>query len=931
MSETKGKKGTSVAAFLFMPQFSLSLQGFSHIVPIFMRTLALMFAQAGLIPYNHPATRYGVEGVEKFSFGRLMGEAWYSLRTQRATTTQWGLFMSIVLMIAVFFSAIGAFFLNVVFGIGTAAQAQIFSHPADPYGTGETNINDGVGNITTGPQPMFDVRTAYDGATAAPNANNASLDLGLMILDKVLRQSAAGNGSAMQNGLTGLMQVYNTGILVVAAVMIFWMILSIVVDTAKTGVVGGGRHNMVWTPIRVVFALGIMIPLGTTGFSSGQFAVMKLAEWGSNFGTRAWSGYVTSVINSNGLLSPFTAEGASALAVGLTRIKTCQVAWNAEAAKQTTLSALYRVEPKPDTNVFALGKTRRAYTNATAPNLCGTIEFDTNNAALNAASWYANNVSYQFLTLGGNTLNAAADAFLGQVKGALAADLADGTGALMQPAQQFACAFVGREMRPNDASATNPALASGQCAGGITGCGAGGTASGHPDTSCHQQIVDAARGRVTTAYNSNVSTLTNYIGGPMIADMENKGWAGMGTWTYYISVLNNLSQAAGKINVSIIPGTMWGSEEASPLSEASTQEEVVRAITSAYDRWWAQQISDGAAGTQAAVTADPNSSLSRSSFTAVGDEGKTEFKNFLKSSGDPDAFTDGVLSRVMPDDSAFFIFDLVENDGTYPFAELVATGRQILAFFTFIWAALSILQTLSTMSFWGFSAGPGFASSGLVNGIISLSGMGILAGMMLAFYVPVLPLIRTTFAALTWIISVFEAVAMVPIAALAHLTSEGEGIAGGAKTCWILWLNVLLRPVLVVLGFVGSMLVFNTFVVYFHTNFSHGVAALRTDMNILTRLMSYVAYTVIYVGAIYTAANSTFKLLDLIPSAMMRWMGGTPDQSFDDNSTAGMLYAASGVMNSFKTGQSTGMGAKDAFKVDRNNPSFTLAKDKNPG
>ena len=923
MSETKGKKGTSVAAFLFMPQFNLSLQGFSHIVPIFMRTLALMFAQAGLIPYNHPATRYGIEGVQKYSFGRLMGEAWFSLRTQRATTTQWGLFLSVMLMIGAFFSAIGAFLLNVVFGIGTAAQAQIFSHPADPYNTGQTNIAEGIGSgdIGAGSQPMFDIRTAYDASTATPDTSRASADLGLMILDKVLRQSVTSNGGAMQTGLTGLMQVYNTGILVVAAVMIFWMILSIVVDTAKTGVVGGGRHNMVWTPIRVVFALGIMIPLGTTGFSSGQFAVMKLAEWGSNFGTRAWSGYVTGVISSNGLLSPFTAEGASALAVGLTRVKTCQVAWNAEAAKQTTLSALYAVRPQTPMLVHASGKTRRAYTNATAPNLCGTVEYETQADAA-ATTFAGNSATYDVLT--GDGLGQATRAFHEAVKGALADDLNDnnaptGNGALIQPALNFACAFVGREMRPNDASATNPALNSGLCSN-ITGCGAGGTASGHPDTSCHQEIVTSARGSVTAARNGQIAILNTYISGPMVTDMQNKGWAGMGTWTYYISVLNDLSLAAGKVNASVIPGTMWGSEDASPLSEASTQEEVVRAITSAYDRWWAQQISDGTAGTQAALTADdPNASLSRSSFSAIGDEGKTEFKNFLKSSGDPDAFADGVLSRVMPDDSAFFIFDLVEDGNTYPFAELVATGRQILYFFLTIWTTLSILQTLSTMSFWGFSAGPGFASSGLVNGILSLSGMGILAGMMLSFYVPVLPLIRTTFAALTWIISVFEAVAMVPIAALAHLTSEGEGIAGGAKTCWILWLNVLLRPVLVVLGFVGSMLVFNTFVVYFHTNFGHGVAAMRGDMNILTRLISYVAYTLIYVGAIYTAANSTFKLLDLIPSAMMRWMGGSPDQSFDDNSTAGMLYAASNVMNNFKTtGGPSKTGAMKSFKVGFN-------------
>jgi conjugal transfer/type IV secretion protein DotA/TraY len=202
---------------------------------------------------------------------------------------------------------------------------------------------------------------------------------------------------------------------------------------------------------------------------------------------------------------------------------------------------------------------------------------------------------------------------------------------------------------------------------------------------------------------------------------------------------------------------------------------------------------------------------------------------------------------------------------------------------------LTIAQALSTSSGMGFSAGAGFAVSALANGISSIAGMGVAGGMVLMFYVPVLPLIRTTFAALTWIISVFEAVAMVPMAALNFLTSVGEGM--GARETWILWLNVLMRPVLVVIGFVGAMLIFNSFVVYFQTNFTQGIAALRSDMNWITRFLSWFAYTAIYVFAVYTAANSSFKLLDLIPDAMMRWMGGRADVSFDDNSSVGALAA----------------------------------------
>jgi len=59
----------------------------------------------------------------------------------------------------------------------------------------------------------------------------------------------------------------------------------------------------------------------------------------------------------------------------------------------------------------------------------------------------------------------------------------------------------------------------------------------------------------------------------------------------------------------------------------------------------------------------------------------------------------------------------------------------------------------------------------------------------------------------------------------------------------------------------------------------------------LTRFLSWFAYTAIYVFAVYTAANSSFKLLDLLPDAMMRWMGGRADTSFDDNSSVGALAA----------------------------------------
>jgi len=931
----KRVKGTSVAAFLFMPQFSLCFQHFSHIGPVFMRTLALMFAQAGLIPHNHPATRYGIEGIKKYSFPELIAEAWYNLRVQRATPMQWGLFLSVIMMIVVTLSAIVTFLLTVTLGLGTAAQAQIFSHPGDPYNKGdgvtdiETVLSGGFGGVKGA---MFDTRTAYDASTTA-DPTRASADLGLMVLDKVLRQSTVGEGGLLQNALTGLMQVYNTGIMVVAAVMIFWMILSIVVDTAKTGIVGGGRHNMVWTPIRVVFALGLMIPLGTTGFSSGQFAVMKLAEWGSNFGTRAWNTYVGGVLNSSNLIASFLpSQEVGGVVSSLARMKVCQIAYNTESRVQAGVPTLfpgrYIVQRRgPNTQMF--GNTVSFTYGSAAANLCGKVEFRVQDGS---------NESYAFTVANSqpqHALENAALLFQRDMSNALFGDRATAysgglfaePGPVMNQAHNFACAFVGRHMRPNGGG-PNPveeqaaSLSSWQgagCSGGVSQCGAGGTESGFPDLSCHQDMVNTIMERINTAYcgapvcttattGGSLTRLVDYINDDMMEELTDKGWAGMGLFPHYIGMINGFAMAARDLPVSVVPGTLWDviPEQTTNTEQQSLIEKRTREITAHYQLWWDQQMNDPTGGSmrpagEGAVGAARSVNTGGTEFT--GEAGGESIASLVKSASSSGALMDAVASRLIPSEHSSFIFALHDPNGnTYPFVKLVEAGRTIMLYASSIWGLMTILQSLSTITIAGFTIGEGLASSGLLRGIQSLSAMAMLAGMMLSYMVPVLPLLRVTFAVLTWIISVFEAVAMVPIAALAHLSSEGEGLAGAAKTCWILWLNVLVRPVLVVVGFVGAMLIFNTFVVYFHANFLNGVSALRAEMGTMTRLISHVAYTVIYVGAIYTAANSTFKLMDLIPSAMMRWLGGTPDQSFDDNSAAGMMYAASNVMGQFGGG-----------------------------
>src|SRR4051794_2931009 len=97
-SNQKSGKKPSTAAFLFLPQFGRCFQGMEYVVPVFMRTLAIMFSQANLIGRDHPALRYGFPDVPRSGFFDLMAEAWTRLRAGKATPYQWGAFASVCLL-----------------------------------------------------------------------------------------------------------------------------------------------------------------------------------------------------------------------------------------------------------------------------------------------------------------------------------------------------------------------------------------------------------------------------------------------------------------------------------------------------------------------------------------------------------------------------------------------------------------------------------------------------------------------------------------------------------------------------------------------------------------------------------------------------------------------------------------------------------------
>lgn len=96
-----------------------------------------------------------------------------------------------------------------------------------------------------------------------------------------------------------MFQFYSIGLLVVALLIFCYFVTAIVLETAQEGTPFGKRFNHVWAPIRMVVALGLLIPI-TNGLNSAQYITMWIVYWGSGFATNGWNLFVNTALAGPG-------------------------------------------------------------------------------------------------------------------------------------------------------------------------------------------------------------------------------------------------------------------------------------------------------------------------------------------------------------------------------------------------------------------------------------------------------------------------------------------------------------------------------------------------------------------------------------------------------------------------------------------------------
>ncbi|MDR2349989.1 MAG: DotA/TraY family protein [Deltaproteobacteria bacterium] len=158
--------------------------------------------------------------------------------------------------------------------------------------------------------------------------------------------------------------------------------------------------------------------------------------------------------------------------------------------------------------------------------------------------------------------------------------------------------------------------------------------------------------------------------------------------------------------------------------------------------------------------------------------------------------------------------------------------------------------------------------------LLALSLLLISYGFFLAYFLPALPFLLWTSGIIGWLVLLAESLVAAPLWMAAHALPEGEGLAGAhGKKGYLLFLGVLLRPPLMVFGFLMAMALVNVFgrtIGQIFSVFGFGFLG-ETFLGI----SGFLAFAAILGIVTVTAVWKLFGLMSHLPDKVVNWIGGS--------------------------------------------------------
>lgn len=887
--------------------------------------MAMIFYAVRLLPRNHPYLNPANQG--RFGIRHVVAEAARQIEFKKENADQIIIFFSVIagmiLLLGQFVLLLLALFIHPVF----AAPAPITNYFA--IATARDDIAYMLLDLVFGVPGLY---VDAGGGTTCVAAGAPCLGGGL----------AGAWPSPFHLALQSLFRFYNTAIMLVGVLIFLYYVMIVVGETAMTGTPFGKRFNHIWAPLRLVVALGLLIPVNL-GLNSAQYIVLYAAKFGSNFATNGWHTYINWVdARMSGNPSPNTNVAGMPETAGYTLPPTAPLVVNPMIAPAPFASALNQIEGIVQFMSIARAcKTIYEATyategvriepwlvsrpfNAYGPATPGSPVWGDPTAAnpVTAASalqvYNGGDIIIRFGDNGNGRGPGGAQLYQKELGGVFpycgeitihtvdlkyqgAMEMEQfyynwvlglwGNPEIVNFGIRAACISV-----PDKASLSPPGIC-----GTVTFAPAPDDPNKLPNSDWKQTLMQTLRSGLAAQIDASFGTMqtveTSIGTAANPTEIRDRGWGGAGIWYNTIAQINGGFQGSVRAvpTPTLMPSVMNDVQEArrnqnqnntasdrfcpdvkeGPLSINFTQKgdmDVARMFCDVYKYWRGTQST---AKTEMQVDSNPIFTVMNAIFGVDG------------------------------------LMDIRKVDNIHPLAQLTALGKGIMD------STVRNLTTALAFSAAGgateaLNGGLGSAFQALSSAIVSVATLGLTIGFILYYVLPFMPFMYFFFAVGAWVKTIFEAMVGAPLWALAHLRIDGEGLPGqAAMNGYFLIFEIFIRPILTVFGLLAGMIAFTAMAKSLNGLFPLLVSntsgyqtttavGIMFDLQFKRSILDEFFYTVVYTILVYLIAVSSFKMIDQVPSMILRWMGAGVQTFAGQTSDVGgelMQYASLGAHN----------------------------------
>lgn len=629
-----------------------------------------------------------------------------------------------------------------------------------------------------------------------------------LFLNPIFGALVPGGGGG--DAMASVIGKFNAGVLLVGGILLSYGIIAGTMQTAHDGEVLGRRWSSMWMPIRTSIGVAAIVPMGS-GYSVIQFLVMWIVVQGVGLADTLWSAYNKDTNAQVTLAMNASSEKAAATARGILISSLCNVMLKSGAADDKAAAAARGdTLAAPENDPFGFAATATV-----SDPVCGSVNMPKEpKTAIDGNGWA--HQTFGSLDID-KKMYAAHKAALSSLQTTLeplatkiyASDNDKATAALTKDYNSAVSTYL---TALNNAAQS--AASSGDSASGFAEMAARASQDGWAVAGAWYMKFIRVQNMLTSAVNQFPTVIKPNEEKLGIASTDSK-WYGL--VKKFNTVVNSSSYTAGTTGLD---------KENQAMIQADSADESWSTIFS-----W---ISDRVDLSRHAQTLLKNTNAGDNPLLSV-----VVFGNKIFNSGI------AIIGIML----SFFVLGSIANDQGGVAAKLASKVVKAFTSSDTILSALIILMPL----------------------VMTLVGVMLGWGGILAFYIPMIPFIIWIGVVIGWLILVVEAVIAAPLWAVMHIHPDADGVAGRGGQGYNLVLSLALRPALAIIGLIAAMVLMYPLGKFIIDIFW---SAWNIAMNNDTGIFVGVAGVVIFANLLTSVIKQVFSLAHVIPDKLLRWVGG---------------------------------------------------------